>query len=327
MYNASKAQWTFNNSDDECNKCPIYTQVNSDPIYQMSEQFNKMMHILESKNRELEKTYRELKDTQTKVLQQEKMASIGQLAAGVAHEINNPLAFISSNLGTLGKYIDRLTEFINTQSEIIESFKSIEVMKRVREKRDNLKLDYIAEDIKELVKESLDGSDRVRKIVQGLKTFARVDEADYKCADINECIESTINIVWNELKYKTKLKRDFGNLPPTKCFPQQLNQVFMNILINAAHAIEKQGEITVKTWHEEGFIFIAISDTGCGIPDENLTRIFEPFFTTKEVGKGTGLGLSIAYEIVKKHQGEITIQSEVGRGTTFIVKIPIVPER
>jgi two-component system NtrC family sensor kinase len=164
----------------------------------------------------------------------------------------------------------------------------------------------------------------VQKIVQGLKHFARVDEAGYKYADLNECIESTVNIVWNELKYKATLKKDYGKLPLTKCFPQQMNQVFMNLLINAVHAIEKQGEITIKTWEEDGSILAAISDTGRGIPKEDLNKIFEPFFTTKEVGKGTGLGLGITYEIVQKHNGEIAVKSEVGKGTTFTVRIPIV---
>jgi len=273
---------------------------------------------------ELERAYKELKATQAQILQQEKMASIGQLAAGVAHEINNPMAFISSNLGTLDKYVHRLTGFIQTQSEVIGSLKAADAIEGLKRKQKELKLDYITEDINQLITESLEGSERVQKIVQGLKRFARVDEAEYKYADINECIESTINIVWNELKYKATLKKDYGNLPLTKCYPQQMNQVFMNLLINAGHAIEKQGEITIKTWNEDGSIWVAISDTGHGIPKESLNRIFEPFFTTKEVGKGTGLGLSITYEIVQKHNGEITVESEVGKGTTFTINIPIV---
>ena len=273
---------------------------------------------------ELEGAYKELKASQAKILQQEKMASIGQLAAGVAHEINNPMAFISSNLGTLDKYVHRLTEFVQAQSEVIESLQATEAIEGLKRKEKELKLDYIAEDIKGLITESLEGSERVRKIVQGLKSFARVDEAEYKYTDMNECMESTINIVWNELKYKAILKKDYGNLPLTKCYPQQMNQVFMNLLINAGDAIEKQGEITIKTWDEDGSIWVAISDTGRGIQKEQLSKIFEPFFTTKEVGKGTGLGLSITYEIVQKHNGEITVESEVGKGTTFTVRIPIV---
>ncbi len=317
----------FANELGNCLLCPVFKDATSDPIYQIGEHFNNMMHILESQNRKLEKAYTELKATQAKILQQEKMASIGQLAAGVAHEINNPIGFISSNLGTLDKYVSRLTEFITAQSEIMESLKSVESAEVIREKRKKLKLDYIIPDIKDLIEESLDGADRVRRIVQDLKSFSRVDEAEYKHADINECIESTINIVWNELKYKAVLKKEYGDIPLTKCYPQQLNQVFMNLLVNAAHAIEKQGEITIRTWQEDGSIFIAISDTGAGIPEEDINRIFDPFFTTKDVGKGTGLGLSITYDIVKKHTGDVTVYSEVGKGTVFTVRIPVVEGR
>ncbi|KAF0219760.1 MAG: two-component system NtrC family sensor [Geobacteraceae bacterium] len=262
----------------------------------------------------------ELKTTQMQLLQQEKMASIGQLAAGVAHEINNPMGFISSNLCTLDKYTDRFCEFIRYQSEALAGSRTAE---EVAEKKNHLKLDRITTDVKQLIHESLDGAERVKKIVQNLKSFSRLDEAELKYADINECLESTVNIVWNELKYKATLNRDLGAIPQTKCYPQQLNQVFMNLLVNAAHAIEKQGEITVRTWREDGFIHVSVSDTGCGIPEKIRDRIFEPFYTTKEVGKGTGLGLSISYDIVKKHNGEILVESEAGRGTTFTVRIPV----
>jgi two-component system NtrC family sensor kinase len=297
---------------------------NQEELIQKNQEIEESRKNLQLALEELEGAYKELKASQAKILQQEKMASIGQLAAGVAHEINNPMAFISSNLGTLDKYMHRLTEFIQTQSEVIESLQATEAMEGLKRKEKEIKLDYITEDIKGLITESLEGSERVRKIVQGLKSFARVDEAEYKYTDINECIETTINIVWNELKYKATLKKDYGKLPLTKCYPQQMNQVFMNLLINAGDAIEKQGEILIKTWDEDGSIWASISDTGHGILKEDLHRIFEPFFTTKEVGKGTGLGLSITYEIVKKHNGEITVESEVGKGTTFTVRIPIV---
>ncbi|GBD95318.1 MAG TPA: hybrid sensor histidine kinase/response regulator [Nitrospirae bacterium] len=279
--------------------------------------------VIESEHKEVEKAYAELKATQAKILQQEKMASIGQLAAGVAHEINNPMGFISSNLGTLGKYVNKLTEFIDTQTGVIESLKSTEASEGLKDKRRKLKLDYILEDIEELIKESIDGAERVKKIVQNLKSFSRIDEAEYKNVDINECIENTLNIVRNELKYKAEIKKDYGKLPPADCYPQQLNQVFMNLLVNAAQAIEKQGEIGIRTWNGDGIINVSISDTGCGIPEDKISRIFEPFFTTKDVGKGTGLGLSITYDIVKKHKGEITVESEAGKGSTFTVKIPV----
>jgi len=273
---------------------------------------------------ELEKAYSDLKATQAKVVQQEKMASIGQLAAGVAHEINNPMGFISSNLGTLEKYLGRLNDFIQAQSELIEMVTDEDASAGLREKRKALKLDYILEDGRELIKESQDGAERVRTIVKNLKSFSRVDEAECKHADINECIVSTINIVWNELKYKASLIKELDDIPLIKCHPQQINQVFMNLLVNAAHAIEKSGEITVRTWHDNGSIFASVSDTGCGMSPEVVNRIFEPFFTTKEVGKGTGLGLSITYDIIKAHKGEITVDSEPGKGTTFTVQLPVV---
>jgi two-component system NtrC family sensor kinase len=237
------------------------------------------------------------------------------------------MGFISCNLGTLGKYVERFNDFIQAQSELIETLADKDAAAALREKRKALKLDYILKDGSELIKESLEGAERVRTIVKNLKSFSRVDEAECKDADINECIVSTINIVWNELKYKVKLVKDLGEIPLTKCYPQQLNQVFMNLLVNASHAIENQGEITVRTWHDNDFIYASVSDTGCGMTSAVINRIFEPFFTTKEVGKGTGLGLSITYDIVKKHNGEITVESEPGNGTTFMVRLPIVDRK
>ena len=151
-----------------------------------------------------------------------------------------------------------------------------------------------------------------------------MDEEEYKDADINECIESAITIIWNELKYKSTLERNYGNLPLAKCYTRQINQIFVNLLINAVNSIADRGVITIKTWHGGNSVWVDVSDTGCGIPRENLAKIFEPFFTTKDVGKGTGLGLSITYEIVRRHKGEITVKSEVEKGTSFTVRIPIV---
>lgn len=314
---------------EDCNECPVYKRATFDPVYQIGENFNNMMHILEMQHRELESAYTDLKTAQSQILQQDKMASIGQLAAGVAHEINNPMGFLISNLGMFDKYLGRLNEFINAQTEVISSACGQDAVTAsgIEERRRKLKIDHIITDADQLLKESLEGADRVKKIVQNLKSFARLDEAELKTADINEGLESTINIVWNELKYKATVKKEYGGLPLLKCNPGQLNQVFMNMLVNAAHAIEKQGEIAVKTWHEGGDIHVSISDTGSGIPEDRINRIFEPFYTTKEVGKGTGLGLSIAYDIVKKHDGEITVQSEVGKGSVFTIRIPVRPSQ
>lgn len=292
---------------------------------------------IKRKNAELEKAYAELKAAQSQLLQREKMASIGQLAAGVAHEINNPMGFIISNLGTLDKYVSKLGEFVKAQSEAISELTTppfpplprggeggVIVRHKLEELGKSLKIDYITEDIAALVKESLDGADRAKKIVQDLKSFSHVDEAEHKMTDINAGIESTVNIVWNELKYKVTLKKGYGDIPMIKCNPGQLNQVFMNMLLNAADAIESQGEIGIKTWDDKDNIYVSISDTGSGIPADKIGRIFEPFYTTKEVGKGTGLGLSIAYDIIKKHDGDIKVESAEGKGTTFTISIPVV---
>lgn len=278
--------------------------------------------LLTEQNSALERANLDLKAMQSQMIQQEKMSSIGQLAAGVAHEINNPIGFISSNLNTLRRYAERLNVYISAVDSSMMLLPD-DIRTRLEEARKENKIDYLLADIEALVSESLDGADRVKSIVKDLKSFSHVDEAESRMADINAGIDSTINIVWNELKYKATVERDYGDLPQTLCNLGQLNQVFMNMLVNAAHAIEKQGVISVRTWADSQDIFVRISDTGAGIPPDKLQKIFEPFFTTKEVGKGTGLGLSIAYDIVKRHNGEISVESTVGVGTTFTIRIPI----
>ncbi len=298
-------------------------------LKQLTQNIEENRHILERKNQELEKAYSKLKSAQSQILQQEKMASIGQLAAGVAHEINNPTGFIMSNLNTLMKYSGRIREFAAFQTEALEALsKDIpsrnEMLEKLREKRKATKFDHVMSDIDSLISESLEGAERIKRIVQDLKSFSRVDEAENKLADINAGIDSTINIIWNELKYKTSIKKEYGEIPKTRCDAGQLNQVFMNILINAAQAIEKRGEIKIRTWHEADNIYISISDTGTGIPEDKINRIFEPFFTTKDVGQGTGLGLSIVYDIIQKHNGDIGVESKLGIGTTFNIRIPVI---
>lgn len=277
---------------------------------------------------DLQETHEQLKISQSTILQQDKMASIGQLAAGVAHEINNPMGFISSNLSSFDKYRKKLFSYIESLEEIISQTgqeAAIDNKNLIRKKH---KIDLLAEDIIDLIDESLDGANRVKVIVQNLKGFSRVDQAQEEEADINDCLDKTLSIAWNEIKYKARVEKDYTELPMVLCFPQQLNQVFLNLLVNAAHAIDddKEGVIRIITRHENDRVSISISDSGCGIPEESLKRIFEPFFTTKEVGKGTGLGLSIAYDIVTKHGGELQVTSSPGEGTTFTVLLPIKKE-
>ncbi len=295
---------------------------------------------IEAKNKKLEATLKRLEETQAQMLQSEKMASIGQLAAGVAHEINNPTGFVSSNLKTLEDYqqdIDGLIEKYRRLKELLEedgqagvSSKQIAaLLEEIAEYEEEIDIDYIQEDVRDLIKDCREGTERIKKIVMDLKDFAHPGEGVLQATDVNKGLESTLNVVYNELKYKATIIKEFGDLPLIQAYPQQLNQVFMNILVNAAQAIEKKGEIRIVTEAVDGYVQIKISDTGCGIAKENLHKIFDPFFTTKDVGKGTGLGMNIAYGIVKKHNGTIEVESTVGKGTTFTIKLPInsVPEK
>ncbi|MCF6179397.1 MAG: ATP-binding protein [Geopsychrobacter sp.] len=278
--------------------------------------------MVEEQTRHLKQANDELKSTQSQMLQNEKMASIGQLAAGVAHEINNPMGFIGSNLNSLGKYLQKLEEYLSDQDRLLQSDVSESQREDLMARRKKLKIDFVLEDSSDLIAESLEGASRVQKIVLDLKSFSRVDHAEVEQADLNDCLESTISIIWNELKYSVTLEKDFADLDSLRCLPQQLNQVFMNILINGSHAIGKQGTIRIKTWQDEENQYVAISDDGCGISKEHQQKIFEPFFTTKEVGKGSGLGMSISFDIIKKHGGEIRLESELGVGSTFTLVFP-----
>lgn len=281
----------------------------------------------EDLKRALDERTSELLKTHTLLLQNEKMALIGQIATGVAHEINNPLGFISCNLECLRKYSERLLAFLAVQSESLAKYCPAEEFARIEELRTRTHINKIAEEIPEIVLESQEGVERINEIIRNLKSFARVDDNEFVSRNIKEIVEKAINIVRNELKYVAKLITDYGDISPIDCLPNQLAQVFMNLLVNAAQAINEQGEIRVRTWQEGEHIYASISDTGSGIPDEAKGRIFEQFFTTKEVGKGTGMGLPICYNIIQKHSGEIAVDSIVGKGTTFTIKLPVASKR
>lgn len=268
-----------------------------------------------------EELIKKLADAHTQLLQSEKMASIGQLAAGVAHEINNPVGFVSSNVGTLQHYINDLFRIIAAYEQA-EAELSAPTRATVAELKKQIDLAYLRDDIKDLMKESADGLQRVRQIVQDLKSFSHVGTTAMEMADLEAGLDSTLNVVWNELKYKAEVVKEYGHIPPIRCIPSQLNQVFMNFLVNAAHAIEEHGRITLRTAADEQWVWVEIEDTGSGIKREHLDRIFDPFFTTKPVGRGTGLGLSLSYQIVQRHGGQIEVDSEPGKGSIFRVRLP-----
>ena len=279
--------------------------------------------LLQQSNAELKATNQRLEEAQNQLLQSEKMASIGQLAAGVAHEINNPVGFVSSNLGSLRKYVDQLLSLLGAYADAEGSISDAEARKRLAGLRDAADLEFLREDVPALLDESDDGLRRVRRIVQDLKEFSHVDKAEWHAADINAGIESTLNVVWNEVKYKAEVVKNYGELPPVECIAGQLNQVFMNLIVNAVQAIENKGTITLASGHEGDEVWVEVADTGKGMSDEVRRRVFEPFFTTKDVGKGTGLGMSLSFSIVKKHGGRIELESELGKGTRFRVWIPV----
>jgi len=291
---------------------------------------------LSAMNLQLTAMYNELQSAHKQVIQQEKMASIGQLAAGVAHEINNPLGFIICNIESLKVYKEKINTYISklegALQEIAENGQPSAdpngihgVVREVEEVKKSIKIDYLMEDMSELLLETTEGANRVKTIVQDLKTFSRTVVQATE-TDINKDIQSVINILWNEMKYKVTLNKDFGELPPVWCNANEIIQVFMNLLHNAAQAIEEEGEIEIKTWVDDGFVHVSIADTGTGMSEDVLDRIFEPFYTTKDIGSGTGLGLSIAYEIIKNHKGSIEVTSSPGNGSVFDVKIPIVSQ-
>ena len=277
---------------------------------------------LEERNRELAARQRELETLQLQIVQNEKMASLGKLAAGVAHELNNPVAFIYSNLDFLQKDFAALCAIVECyeSSELAaETVRSIEELKeRLRFRTSNAMID-------EMIRDCMEGAQRIRDIVQNLRTFSRLDEADVKQTDIHEGLDSTLRILSKYFgRPNIAVMKDYGDIPRVEGFAGQLNQVWMNILANAAQALPPDGGIVrIATRHSGGTIEVEISDTGKGVPSGELERIFDPFFTTKELGEGTGLGLSISFGIIQKHKGDIRVRSEVGRGTTFTVSLPI----
>jgi len=263
---------------------------------------------LQSRNAELEVTNQKLKGTQEQLVQSEKLASIGQLAAGVAHEINNPIGYVHSNMATLAQYSENLLSLVKSYEKAFSSPDPQAHAAELQNLSQSLDIEFVQSDLPQLIEESREGVERVRKIVQDLKDFSRSDAQDqFVKADIHRGLDSTLNIIWNDLKYKAQVVKTFGDIPLIECIPSELNQVFMNILLNAGQAIKERGIVTVSTSLDGDHVVVAIGDDGIGIPDDLLPKIFDPFFTTKPVGTGTGLGLAISYGLIKKHHGSIDV--------------------
>lgn len=281
-------------------------------------------------NESLKRAYEKLKNQKSQLIHQEKLASIGQLAAGVAHEINNPVGFIRSNLMTLGRYVEQAAEVVSVyQSALSDIFEAEEVrfarqLDSVAAIEERFDIDYILDDLPKVVADSVSGTDRVAEIVQGLKSFARADADQMELLDVVACLENTLKLVQNEIKYKAEVKLALKQVPLTMGYPGNFSQVILNLLVNAAQAIKEFGEIELSVCQEGGEILIQVSDNGCGMSADAIDRIFDPFFTTKPVGEGTGLGLAISLGIIKKHNGSISVESEPNQGTTFSIRLPIV---
>lgn len=266
-----------------------------------------------------------LADTRSQLLHSEMMAAVGQLAAGVAHEINNPLGFISSNVGTLKGYFESLMDALERHGQLLAPY--LEENPFLKEQllllEQEIELSYIAEDIPSLLQDTLDGLLRVKRIVQDLREFSLVDQAAWQEVDLNRSLQSTLGVMANEFGAQVRIVHEQGKLALVEANAPQINQVFRNLLLNAVQAIDGAGEIRVVTRQlEEGWVELEIADTGHGIAPENLDRVFEPFFTTRSVGQGMGLGLSVAYHLVKRHGGSIAVQSSVGNGAVFVVRLP-----
>lgn len=299
-------------------------RASGDEIGRLSKSFNQMTSALREarrktelqeealrrQNLDLEMMLKQLQETQQQLVMREKMASLGQLVAGVAHEINNPVGAVNSAADNTRRAIALLRERAEKIPEAQILLADALLRKALTALDENTAITTMA-------------SERISRIVRSLKSFARLDESDFQKANVHECIDTTLTLLHHEFKNRIEVVRDYGEVPDILCFPNELNQVFMNLLVNASQAIPERGQISITTSRDGNTILIRIADSGVGIPGEHLARIFDPGFTTKGVGVGTGLGLSISYNIIKKHEGEISVASEPGKGTTFTIRLPI----
>lgn len=286
---------------------------------------------LVSQNQSLAQAYAKLTESQAQLVQSEKMASLGQMVAGVAHEINTPLGYVKNNMEMMRDAYAQCAELNGVYDALFGLVQSPEAseadldarLAALRQMRGDFSEMYPQADMDSLFSDSLYGLQQISEIVVNLKNFSRLDQAAVDDVDLNECVISALTIGKNVIRHKADVVRDFGQLPRVSCSPSQINQVFLNLVTNAAQAIEGYGRIVIKTLADEQHVHVVVRDNGKGIPQENLAKIFDPFFTTKPIGDGTGLGLSIVFGIVKDHGGHIQVKSEVGKGTAFCVSLPI----
>lgn len=283
-------------------------------LMKSEKKYKELAEHLEQRVSEQVKT---IEDAQRQLYQTEKMASVGQLAAGVAHEINNPMAFINSNMATASDYVESISDFAKQLRHSVAS----EELESAWKEAD---LDFLLEDFKCMLQESIEGAGRVTAIVKDLKYFSNVDRVAEEIVDINTMIRSTCNVAHNELGTDIELELDLAELPKTRCQPGHLGQAWLNLLRNSAQAIDGMGKIIIQTSSNDGRIMICLSDTGIGMSEDVMSRAFEPFFTTREVGHGTGLGLTVSRDIIRAHGGEIKIDSKAGEGTTVSLWLPVV---
>ncbi len=287
------------------------------------------MKEIERMNDELSRAYRKLQDAQTQLIQSEKMASLGRLVAGAAHELNNPISFIYSNLSPLRQYIQDIKEVLNEYNDLHTSPASqlTAHLPNIEKFKEKIDLAYTLEDLDRLIDDIDEGARRTKGIVEDLKAFSRSDEGRIEDTDINEDIEKSLSLLVDHYRGRINMHKDYADLPRVKCYANQLSRVFMNLISNACQAIDDKGDIWITTLLENDAAVVSIKDNGSGIAEENLNKIFDPFFTTKDVGEGAGLGLSISYGIVQRHKGRIQVDSEPGSGTTFVIQIPIDLEK
>jgi signal transduction histidine kinase len=279
----------------------------------------------------LNRAYKQLSSSQAQLVQSEKMAALGQMVAGVAHEINTPLGYVNNNIEMVREFFGQIQFIVQAHEQLSDTLLSpdttdidiAESLAALDDAKMDMDLTQWFVDLDALFNDTFYGVEQISELVTGLKDFSRLDQAVTDNVSLNDCIDSALLIARNTLKYKVEVMKQFGNIPKVRCTASQINQVLLNLFTNAAQAVKEKGYLLIKTWSDASAVYVSVQDTGCGIPAENLSRIFDPFFTTKPVGEGTGLGLSITFKIIQQHGGSVRVVSEVGKGTRFVIALPL----